>query len=624
MGDTQQQYTAGEVGLLRAKLKEAKAELQAFAELEQKVSASVPGLAFFYDTNSESMVHVLGNVEGTLGYTGDELMQMGSEVRDKVFAPQDRARLLAESDEFRESANDQCIVSTEARFRKKDGEIRWMLFSRSVSARNDDGTVAQVVGSLSDITLQKQAERELRLTRISVEKSRDSIFWVRPDGSFHWANESASRTLGYSHEDLLRIGVPEIDVHVSKEKWQAEWHQFLSGQLRQFETVCCRADGSTFPAEVSATLVEFEGEQFVFAFMRDISVRKEAENRLKEAIEKNKLLQQQLEAENVFLREEIRSSHFHAGIVGSSDVMKDVMRQAEQVARTDSTVFLRGETGTGKELMARAIHEKSRRSEGPFVVVNCALFPEDSLDVELFGQEKDLRTGSSSRQIGRIEAATGGTLFLDEVSELSEPVQSKLLRLLTQKQLTRVGGMVSIQVDVRVIAASNRDLAVEVANEKFRSDLFYHLDVFPITMPPLRLRKGDIAALAWRFVSDFSEKMNRPIEGISKRSLDDVEEYPWPGNVRELRNVIERSMIRATDATLTIEVPELLVAADSSDEIQKLADHERDYIISVLSRLAWKVRGKDGAAAALDLPPTTLESRMKKLGIKRPARKPKP
>lgn len=622
MGDTQHE-TAGEVGLLRAKLEEAEAELQAFAELERKISASVPGLAFVFDTKTESMVHVMGNVEGTLGYMAEELMQMGSSVRDRVFAPQDRARLLEESDEFRATANDQCIVSTEARFRKKDGEVRWMLLSRSVSGRDDDGTVTQVVGSLSDITLQKQAERELRLTRLSVEKSRDSIFWVRPDGTFHWANESASNTLGYSHEDLLRIGVPEIDVHVSKEKWTSEWEQFRSGRVRQFETVCARADGSTFPAEVSATLVEFEGEQFVFAFMRDISVRKAAEDSLREAIEKNKLLQQQLEAENVFLREEIRSSHFHAGIVGSSETMKEVMRQAEQVARTDSTVFLRGETGTGKELMARAIHEKSRRSEGPFVVVNCALFPEDSLEIELFGQDKDPVSGSSSRQIGRIEAATGGTIFLDEASELSDAVQSKLLRLLTQKQLTRVGGVESIAVDVRVIAASNRNLATEVANERFRSDLFYHLDVFPITMPPLRQRKGDIAALAWQFVSEFSENMNKPIEGICKRSLDEIEEYAWPGNVRELRNVIERSMIRATDATLTIDVPEPMVSTDTSDEIQKLADHERDYIVAVLNRLSWKVRGNDGAAASLGLPPTTLESRMKKLGIKRPPRRPK-
>ncbi|NIA15876.1 MAG: AAA domain-containing protein, partial [Nitrospiraceae bacterium] len=275
-------------------------------------------------------------------------------------------------------------------------------------------------------------------------------------------------------------------------------------------------------------------------------------------------------------------------------------------------------TGTGKELLARAIHNMSGRRDRPLVVVNCAAMPSALIEGELFGREKGAYTGAITRQVGRFEVANGSTVFLDEVGELPVETQVKLLRVLQEGQFERLGSTKTTTVDVRVIAATNRNLEKAVEEGSFREDLYYRLNVFPITIPPLRERGADIPPLAWAFISEFAEKMGKRIESVSRRSMEALQGYPWPGNVRELRNVIERAMIRATGATLHVPAPSRKPGAAAKG--MTLEEVEREHVVGVLERTGWRVSGKNGAAEILGLKPTTLESRLAKLGIQRPGR----
>jgi formate hydrogenlyase transcriptional activator len=347
-------------------------------------------------------------------------------------------------------------------------------------------------------------------------------------------------------------------------------------------------------------------------------LRRRAEEELRDALAQLQDLKAQLEAENLNLREEIRMAGLHGDIVGHSGAMRSALVQAEQVAETDSTALILGETGTGKELMARAIHNMSRRSGRPMVVVNCAAMPSALVESELFGRDKGAYTGALTEQAGRFELANGSTVFLDEVGELPPETQAKLLRVLQEGQFERLGSNKTITVDVRVIAATNRDLDRAVADGTFRQDLFYRLNVFPITIPPLRERTEDIPPLVWAFVNEFKETMGKRIESVSRKSLEALQRYPWPGNVRELRNIIERAMIRSTGRTLHVPAPSQ--AAHPMHDNLTLEEVERRHLTDILERTGWRVSGKNGAAETLGLKPTTLESKLARLGIKRPDR----
>ncbi|MHC4772638.1 MAG: sigma 54-interacting transcriptional regulator [Planctomycetota bacterium] len=328
-------------------------------------------------------------------------------------------------------------------------------------------------------------------------------------------------------------------------------------------------------------------------------------------------LNERLEAENDYLHDEIKVESGHGDILGHSDVMKTVMSQIEQVAPTDSTVLIQGETGTGKELIARAIHKLSDRCNKPMVRVNCAAIAPTLIESELFGHEKGAFTGADARRIGRFEIANGSTIFLDEIGELSADLQAKLLHVLELEQFERVGSTETIDIDIRVVAATNKDLAAEVKEGNFREDLFYRLNVFPIQVPPLRQRKEDIPMLVWAFVQELSVKMGKVIETIPQKTMDQLQSYAWGGNVRELRNVIERAMILTNGRMLHVEMPQ---SADSvHPQSLELEDVERHHIAEVLTMAGWKVRGENGAAELLHLKPSTLESKMQKLGIKRPS-----
>jgi formate hydrogenlyase transcriptional activator len=304
-------------------------------------------------------------------------------------------------------------------------------------------------------------------------------------------------------------------------------------------------------------------------------------------------------------------------IVCESLAIQQVLQQVEQVARTPATVLLLGETGVGKEVMAQAIHDLSPRHDREMIRVSCAAIPTALIESELFGRERGAYTGALSRQIGRFEAAHGSTLFLDEIGELPMEVQVKLLRALQERVIERLGSTQSIRIDVRIIAATNRNLDDAVRDKTFREDLYYRLNVFPIVVPPLRERIEDIPALVWSFVDEFSTLFGKPIESIAKESLCELQRYHWPGNVRELRNVIERAVIVATGRQLMVPPPRPCTPRTRPHNAMTLSELEVDHIRGVLESTEWRVRGIGGAAERLGLKPTTLESRMAKLGITR-------
>ena len=346
-------------------------------------------------------------------------------------------------------------------------------------------------------------------------------------------------------------------------------------------------------------------------------IRSKTEQKLQQTLKELEKAKSQLEHENVYLRQEMKGRYSPTKMLYHSRAMFDVMAKAEQVASTNSSVLLVGETGTGKEMIASAIHEMSPRAGRTMVRVNCGAIPTALVESEMFGREKGAYTGALSRQIGRFELAHESTIFLDEITDLPLEVQVKLLRVLQEKEIQRLGNPKPIHINVRVIAATNQSLEGAVKEGKFREDLYYRLNVFPIEVPPLRDRRDDIPMLVWSFVDMFSAEFSKKVESISRTSMNALMEYSWPGNVRELRNTIERAMIVMNSTKLHAEPPKAITPGDAFESLT-LKEIEIKHIRKVLERVAWKIRGKKGAAETLGMKPTTLETRMIKLGIVRP------
>jgi len=356
------------------------------------------------------------------------------------------------------------------------------------------------------------------------------------------------------------------------------------------------------------------GELFVNALERS-----RGEQLLREQLEEIERLKLQLEKENIYLREEIKADQGFQKIVGSSDGLQYVSFRVQQVAPTDATVLILGETGTGKGMVAHAIHELSARKNRPMITVNCAALPANLIESELFGREKGAFTGAHAKQVGRFEVASGGTIFLDEIGEMPLELQAKLLRVLQEGEFERLGSPRTIKVDVRVVASTARDLKAEIRNKRFREDLFYRLNVFPISMPPLRMRRDDIPQLVRHFVDKYERKIGRQIKTVPKAVMKSLQEYSWPGNVRELEHVIERAVITSTRPELQLADRLEGEAVEAKEEpLKELAAMEREHIHRVLQKTRWKIDGPGGAAALLKLNPSTLRFRLKKLGIKRP------
>jgi formate hydrogenlyase transcriptional activator len=362
--------------------------------------------------------------------------------------------------------------------------------------------------------------------------------------------------------------------------------------------------------------------------VQDITEIKHAQNALDKAFQEIKQLKEQLEAENIYLRQEIDSHEGFGNIVGISNAIKYVIHRIRQVSCTKTTVLFLGETGTGKSIFAHALHEASDRQNKTFVKVNCASLPPNLIESELFGREKGAYTGSTARQIGRFELANGGTIFLDEIGELPLDLQAKLLKVIEEGEFERLGSPRSYKCDARIIASTNRDLEEEIQKGRFRKDLFYRLNVFPITIPPLRQRREDIAPLAKFFVEKFNRGLGKNISRISAGTLQKMEDYEWQGNVRELMNVIERAVILSEgpqlEVALSLDSKTISSAGDQGRTSPKAAvskellDVEREHIRTTLEESGWRLEGPKGAARKLAMNPSTLRARMKKLSIKRP------
>jgi formate hydrogenlyase transcriptional activator len=372
-----------------------------------------------------------------------------------------------------------------------------------------------------------------------------------------------------------------------------------------------RADGEVFSIDVTLSPMRVNGEALYTLILRDVTERHEVKHKIRP-----------LQSENRGLGETSPRSSGDVEIIGESPPMKVVMEQVRVVAPTDASVLLIGETGSGKELFAHALHAGSARSNNPFICVNCAALPDELIESELFGHEKGAFTGATSQRKGRFELADGGTIFLDEIGELPAEAQAKLLRVLQEQTFERVGGIRTHTVNVRVIAATNRDLTAMVANGTFRDDLYYRLNVFPITIPPLRARHTDIPLLVEHFVAQAARRLGKPLTGITGRSMDVLLHYNWPGNIRELTNVIERAAILSTgqvieiDDTIMNRPPENSAPPPMSGSLDAV---QRDHIVGILDQCHWQIEGRRGAAALLDLKPSTLRYRMRKLGIDKPA-----
>jgi transcriptional regulator with GAF, ATPase, and Fis domain len=326
-----------------------------------------------------------------------------------------------------------------------------------------------------------------------------------------------------------------------------------------------------------------------------------------------------LQQQNLYLQDEIKSAHNFEELIGQSPALQAVLDKVRSVAPTDASVLITGETGTGKELIARAIHSASKRRDKPLIKINCAAFPTGLVESELFGHEKGAFTGAIARRSGRFELADGGTIFLDEIGEIPPETQVKLLRVLQEREFDRVGGGSPIKVDIRILAATNRNLLQAVREKTFREDLYYRLSVFPISLPPLRERKEDIPLLVHFLVHKFAARIGKRIDGVTEQTMRRLIDYPWPGNIRELENILERAVILTTGTTLAI-APDVLPLSDAAPAARPqltLESVERDHIVAVLHQTDWVIEGPRGAARILGLHPNTLRNRMKKLGITR-------
>ena len=503
----------------------------------------------------------------------------------------------------------------EGRLRRHDGVFRWFL-ARFEPVRDAAGEIVRWYGTSTDIDALKQAEAKLREDERALRRITDAIpqniVVLDPDGSPIYANQATLDYTGLTMADVIssdfrtRIFHPE-DLERVRDQRQA-----------------ALADGLPFELELRALSKDGQYRWFLtcykpfhdeqgrlvswYATGTDIDDRKRAEDRTRN--------------ENVALREEIVRSSMFEEIVGSSDALRTVLAQIAKVAPTDSTVLIQGETGTGKELVARAIHSRSRRASRAFIRVNCAAIPQSLIASELFGHEKGAFTGALQRRLGRFESADGGTIFLDEIGELPQETQVALLRVLQEREFERVGGNEPIVVDVRVLAATNRDLTAAVRDGVFRADLFYRLNVIPIQVPALRDRRGDIRLLVEYFVERYAQKARKRIRSISKETLDLFEAYHWPGNIRELQNVIERAVILSDGDVFRVDTSWLTPApaegvVPTGSLTADLAQRERAIIEDALRAAHGVIGGATGAAAKLGLPRQTLESRMRKLGIER-------
>ena len=524
--------------------------------------------------------------------------------------PEDLPSLMEKQRELLRSGEPGGI---EARMRRHDGVFRWFLI-RFEPFRDETGKIGMWYGVSTDIEALKQTEEKLREDERELRQITDAIPQAvvvqDPSGVPIYANQATLDYTGLTADDVFAPNFRERIFHPEDvERFRNERKAALARGLPfEFEHRALGKDGQYRWFLIQYNPFRNERGQVTrwYATGTDIHDRVRAEERTRN--------------ENVALREQIDRDSMFEDIVGSSEALRKVLRQVDKVAASDSTVLLLGETGTGKELVARAIHRRSRRAERAFIGVNCAAIPPSLIASELFGHEKGAFTGATQRRMGRFESASGGTIFLDEVGDLPAEIQIALLRVLQEREIERVGSSRPIPVDVRVVAATHRDLNALIAQGKFRQDLLYRLNVVPIQMPPLRERVADIPLLVEYFVDRFGKRAGKKFKTIHKKFLKAFQDYGWPGNVRELQNVIERAVILSEDDALVVdetwlkrEPPQNPVRPRTLDGA--LLRQEKEMIEAALAESHGRISGPAGAAAKLGLPARTLDSKIKRLRI---------
>ncbi len=479
----------------------------------------------------------------------------------------------------------------------------------------------EILSNQDVITLQQRYE-------LILQSIGEGVYGLDSEGNTTFVNTAAEVMTGWLSNDLIGKVVHDFHHHT-----KSDGSHYPSCDCPVYKTiqdgigrhvddeVFWRKDGSSFPVEYVSTAIVREntiiGAVVVF---KDISERKQADERLKVALAQVEKLKEKLQAENHYLMEEIKEEHNFSKIIGNSPALHQILTQIEHVAPTDASVLIQGDSGTGKELIARAIHNASQRKGRPLVKINCGAITPSLVESELFGHEKGAFTGAFQQRIGRFELAHGGTLFLDEVGELPLDIQVKLLRVLQEGEFERVGSSETQKIDVRIIAATNRNILEMVEKTAFRSDLYYRLSVFPIQVPSLQQRIGDLPILADHILRRLNQTLSKKYEAISNSSLNQLCQYHWPGNIRELQNTLERAAIVGHPPVLEVNNLPSSPQRDHSTTapLATLAEAERQHIVNTLSSVNWVIAGKRGAAAILDLPPSTLRSKMNKLSIARP------
>ena len=545
-------------------------------------------------------------------YTGlsqEEVKRVGCKV---AIHPEDLPKWL---DQWRALIASGAGGEIEARLRRHDGAYRWFLI-RVEPLREESGEILRWYGTNTDIEDRKRTEEKLREDEREIRRITDAISQtivvLNPSGVPIYANKAILDYTGLTTDDVIasdfraRIFHPEDLERLQDERDAA----LLRGLPFELEQRALRKDGRYRWFLIQVNPLRDEQGKIIrwYATGTDIDDRKRNEERTQN--------------ENLVLREEIDRSSMFEEIVGSSEPLRRVLSQVAKVAPTDSTVLILGETGTGKELIARAIHKRSNRSGRAFIRVNCAAIPPSLIASELFGHEKGAFTGAMQRRVGRFESADRGTIFLDEVGDLPPETQIALLRVLQEREFERVGGSQTVPVDVRVLAATNADLSAAVAEGTFRQDLFYRLNVFPIQMPALRERADDIPLLVEYLIDRYAQAAGKKIKNINKGTLDLFQNYDWPGNVRELQNVIERAVILSDGETFIVDETWLTpvtpkVATTTVPLVANLMDHEKEMIENALREAEGLISGPTGAATKLGIPRQTLESKIRKLGINR-------
>jgi len=543
-------------------------------------------------------------------YTGLSPEESGGSGWQTVIHPQDLPRMMEKWQEVLTSGE---AGEVEARLRRHDGSFRWFLL-RAEPLRDETGKIVRWYGTSTDIEERKQAEEKLRQDECELRRITDVIAQMivvhDPEGAPIYANQFVLDYTGLTIEDVTRPDYRSRIIHPDDFE---RLRDIRSGALLR---------GLPFEIELRAQRKDGQYRWFLNRYnpFRDEQGRLTRWYSTGTDIEDRKRAEDRTRNENIALREEIDRDLMFEEIVGSSDAIRRVLGQVAKVAPTDSTVLISGETGTGKELIARAIHKRSNRSARAFISVNCGAIASSLIASELFGHEKGAFTGAFERRIGHFEAADGGTIFLDEIGDLPLDTQSSLLRVLQERELQRVGSSKPIEVDVRVLAATNRDLRSAVDAGKFREDLFYRLNVFPIRLPPLRQRADDIPLLVEYLLGRYAEKAQKRFETITRKTLEVFQAYHWPGNIRELQNVIERAVILCDGATFSVDETWLTPESGPASGpvvrlIPTLADREREMIEEALAKTRGRISGPTGAANKLGIPRGTLDRKILNLGI---------